>query len=215
MSVLAAKPSPRSARTRAALIDAGLRLFAERPIDAVPVDDIVASAGVAKGSFFNHFDDKQAFANAIATEIRRDVEARVDAFNRDISDPLERLTGGMVVAAEFALSERSRALVMLRAMIWSTARDHPLNAGLRGDIDACIAAGHFNSPAARSGLPFWLGACQTLMVSVLAQNLPRAAAAEQLRDTMQMALTGMGAAPELADRLSQQCLEVLMTGDRE
>jgi AcrR family transcriptional regulator len=209
MSPLLGKPNSRSARTRAALIDAGLQLFADRPIDAVPVDDIVAAAGVAKGSFFNHFDDKHAFANAIATEIRLDVEARVAAVNRDVHDPLERLTGGMAVAVEFALLERKRALVMLRGITWSTSRDHPLNAGLRDDIDACIVAGHFNGQAGRSGLMFWLGACQMLMVSVLAHDMSRQDAAAQMRDTMVMALSGMGVKPLLADALGQQCLRRL------
>ena len=48
-------PSPRAARTRAALIAAGFDLLVERSIDAIPIDDLVAKAGVAKGSFFNHF----------------------------------------------------------------------------------------------------------------------------------------------------------------
>ena len=204
MSPLLSKPNPRCARTRAALIDAGLQLFAERPIDAVPVDDIVAAAGVAKGSFFNHFDDKQAFANAIATDIRLDVEARVAEANRDVRGPLERLTGGMVVAVEFALSQRKRALVMLRAMASTTERNHPLNAGLRADIEACIAAGHLNEQARRSGLLFWLGACQMLMMSVLTQTLSRQDAAAQMGDTMVMTLIGMGVKPKVADKLGQQ-----------
>ncbi len=117
---------------------------------------------MVKGSFFNHFNDKHAFANAIATELRLNVEARVAEANREIHDPLERLTGGMVVAVEFALSQRKRAMVMLRGMTWATSRDHPLNADLRDDIDACVAAGYFNVQAARSGLLFWLGSCQML-----------------------------------------------------
>ena len=48
---------PRAARTRAALLAAGFDLLVERPIDAIPIDDVVARAGVAKGSFFNHFAD--------------------------------------------------------------------------------------------------------------------------------------------------------------
>ena len=55
-------PSPkkrpaRSAPTRAALVAAGFDLLVERPIDAIPIDEVVKRAGVAKGSFFNHFRD--------------------------------------------------------------------------------------------------------------------------------------------------------------
>jgi len=37
-----------------------LRLFHERGFDATPVDEIVAAAGVAKGTFFNFYPTKQA-----------------------------------------------------------------------------------------------------------------------------------------------------------
>jgi AcrR family transcriptional regulator len=40
--------NPRTERTRAALIAAGRRLFSERPVDAVTVDDIVQAAEVGK-----------------------------------------------------------------------------------------------------------------------------------------------------------------------
>ncbi|MEY4952880.1 MAG: hypothetical protein RL299_1304, partial [Pseudomonadota bacterium] len=48
----AAALHPRAARTRQALIEAGFELLAERPIDAVAIDEVVTRAGVAKGSFF-------------------------------------------------------------------------------------------------------------------------------------------------------------------
>ena len=55
---------PRAERTRAALIAAGRRLFGERPVDAVSVDEIVQAAEVGKGSFYNHFADREALVRA-------------------------------------------------------------------------------------------------------------------------------------------------------
>jgi AcrR family transcriptional regulator len=208
MPVEASEPAPnaRSVRTRSALIQAGLKLFAERPIDAVPIDDIVAAAGVAKGSFFNHFDDKPRFANAIATEIRHDIEARVAKANCATIDPLERLTGGMVVVVDFALSQRERAIVMLRGAAFSTAKDHPLNAGLRNDIDACVAGGLFNHEARNTGLLLWLGAGQMLMASVIKQRLSRVEAAECMREMIVMALLGLGVDAAQARHLANGCV---------
>ena len=87
--------SPRAARTRGALIAAGFELLAEKPIDAIPIDEVVARAGVAKGSFFNHFADKAAFAAAIADEVRLELEERITTANAGEADPLKRIAGGI------------------------------------------------------------------------------------------------------------------------
>ena len=52
----------RRARTRAALLKAGRTLLASRDVQGLSVDEIVAAADVAKGSFYNHFTDKDMFA---------------------------------------------------------------------------------------------------------------------------------------------------------
>ncbi|MCB9971166.1 MAG: TetR/AcrR family transcriptional regulator [Hyphomonas sp.] len=198
------RTSPRSTRTRHSLVEAGLQLFAERPVDAVPIDDIVAAAGVAKGSFFNHFEDKKTFADAIGAEIRLDLESRIAQANKDIGDPLERLVGGMRVAADYALTEKERAIVMARGFRLTTGRDHPLNTGLRKDIDAACAQGLLRKEAETSGLLFWLGACHSVMANIIEQKLSRPKAASRMRDMAFMSLIGLGVdeprARQLADR---------------
>jgi AcrR family transcriptional regulator len=47
------------------LCDAGLRLFLERGIESVRIDDIVDAAGVAKGSFYRYFADKTALVETL------------------------------------------------------------------------------------------------------------------------------------------------------
>ncbi len=205
MSAAPARPNARAARTREALMEAGLRLFAERPVDAVPIDDIVAAAGVAKGSFFNHFRDKQHFANTIAADIRRIIELQVDAANAGLADPLLRLAGGMTVAARFALQEPDRTTVMLRGMAWSTGRDNPLNAGLRGDIEAAAANGLLRPEARAAGLLFWLGNCQMLMINIVERRFTVADAAQRLQEVMVMALTGLGVASDRSAEIAVHC----------
>lgn len=199
----------RRGRTRDALLQAGLSLFAERPVDAVPIDDIVAAAGVAKGSFFNHFDDKQQFANAIASEIRRSIEESVTAVNEGVSDPLQRLTRGMMVAAHFALTQRERAIVLLRGSPAMTARDHPLNAGLRQDMEATGSAGFLRAEAHEAGLLFWLGACQMLMANLIERPFDTGQAALRMSEVMVLALTGLGIEPQAARDLARERSEQL------
>ena len=189
---IASSQSPRAARTRAALIAAGFDLLVDRPIDAIPIDDVVAQAKVSKGSFFNHFADKQAFADAIAVEVRLELEALVALANAGILDPVERIAGGMRVGARFALSQPKRSAVLLRGQGTSTLRAHPLNQGLREDIDAACAAGLLRPAARDSGVLYWLGLCQILMVNLVERQPSRNEAATRIRETMVLGLTGLG-----------------------
>ncbi|MFM9936337.1 MAG: TetR/AcrR family transcriptional regulator [Novosphingobium sp.] len=201
--------SPRAARTRAALIAAGFDLLAERPIDAIPIDEVVARAGVAKGSFFNHFTDKQAFAEAIAADVRLQLEEQVGRANAGVADPVERIAGGMRVGAAFALSDRKRTAVLLRSHGTSTARAHPLNKGLVQDVDAACAAGLLRPEARDSGVLYWLGLCQILMVNLVEQRPDPADAQRRVNEMIVLGLTGLGVDAARAASVAQQAIAKL------
>jgi AcrR family transcriptional regulator len=201
-----AKP-PRIQRTRAALIAAGLDLIASRPIDAIAIDEVVAAAGVAKGSFFNHFADKHAFAEAVAAEVRAEVEEKVTRANAGRTDPVARIAGGMAVAAAYALRSPRRACVLLRGQRVAAMADHPLNRGLRADIEAARAAGLLRPEAEASGVAYWLGLCQMVMILLVETRLPEAAAAEQLGEMLAMGLAGLGVAEAHAAAVIGEVLE--------
>lgn len=196
--------SPRAARTRAALIAAGFDLLSTRPIDAIPIDDVVARAGVAKGSFFNHFADKQAFANAIAAEVRREVEEQVAEANSGIADPVARIAGGMRVGARFAIRHPKRTAVLLRSHGGSTTRAHPLNQGLVSDFEAACAQGLLRPEARESGVLYWLGLCQVLMANLLERTASPVDAERRIADMISLGLAGLGVAPDQIIRLARQ-----------
>ncbi|UOR00246.1 TetR/AcrR family transcriptional regulator [Leucobacter allii] len=69
---------PRAAHTRRLLEDAVLALAAERPLDEIPVTDIVARAGVNRSSFYQHYADREELL-AQALESLEDAAARISA----------------------------------------------------------------------------------------------------------------------------------------
>lgn len=50
----------RSEETRAHILEAALKLFAQSGYEAASVDEICTAAGVSKGAFYHHFPTKQA-----------------------------------------------------------------------------------------------------------------------------------------------------------
>lgn len=198
-----ATPSLRIQRTRTALIAAGLDLLVDRPIDAIPIDDLVARAGVAKGSFFNHFADKYDFAGAVAAEVRMEVEAEVARTNDGVIDPVERIAGGMAVAARFAVEHPRRMMVLLRSQVPATSQTHPLNRGLKDDIEAALEQGLLRPEARHVGLPYWLGLCQVLMAHLIETRPPHAVACERLGEMLLLGLVGLGVPVLKAKELSR------------
>lgn len=57
------------ARTREALLQAGLELFSEAGFDAPSLDAICERAGYTRGAFYVHFADRDAFAAAVIERI--------------------------------------------------------------------------------------------------------------------------------------------------
>ena len=187
--------SPRAARTRSALLAAGMDLLVKRPVDAIAIDEFVSAAGVAKGSFFNHFADKQQFAHAIARNIRVEVEGWVGRLNAGVPDPLERLAGGMVAAAAYALVHPQRTIVLARSLNGTSHDDHPLNAGLLQDLRDALATGSIDIPTEQIGVLYWLGACQAMMANIVERGADEAAASQVLIDMLKVALRGLAAPP--------------------
>ncbi len=68
--------------TRAALLEAARKLFAEKGYAATGTPDIVAAAGVTRGALYHHFADKLALFEAVVEEEHRAVSQAIT----DIAD---------------------------------------------------------------------------------------------------------------------------------
>lgn len=94
------------ARTRAAIIAAACALLSTRPWAAITVDDLVLEAGVAKGTFYVHFEDLEALARVVADEFVGSIMQEVIGPLRvATAEPLLRTALGCYVFLGRALTE--------------------------------------------------------------------------------------------------------------
>lgn len=202
----------RAARTRDALLSAGFDLMLHRSIDAIPIDELVAAAGVGKGSFFNHFGDKEGFKAALAIQVRGEIETKITTANLGVTEPLERLAGGMREVTDYALNNRKRTISMLRMMVGSTGREYPLNEGVRSDITLCIDANLIRAKSQHSAMLFWLGLCVALITHVVEVDLARKPAAKMLGEFLLSGLIGLGADEGTSREIAQRFSRELVSG---
>jgi len=187
--------------TRDALLEAGMRLFARREVDAVSIDDIVNEAGVAKGSFYNHFRDKEAFARDIGAEVRRQVEAVIARFTDGVEDPALHTALALCVFADFATRSRERARVLYKLNDGSTMQDAPINQTLREVMQQGVDGGRFRGVDVECALLLVMGLNVITVRHVIEERLatPPAQVAEGMASAL---LRGLGLAPAQAARIA-------------
>src|ERR1700744_4165630 len=76
--------------TREQILEAGLKCLVEKGFNAVGVQDITDAAGVPKGSFYNHFESKEALGAEIVERYGADQTRREILTDRTVP-PLQRL----------------------------------------------------------------------------------------------------------------------------
>lgn len=103
-------PRPANPETRSRLLEKGGDLVSSRGFNATGVQEITAAAGVPKGSFYNYFDSKEAFAVAVLTDYWDAVVAEFGPILTERnSPPLSRIARYFAGLAEF--HERRRYAV--------------------------------------------------------------------------------------------------------
>jgi AcrR family transcriptional regulator len=84
---------PRGARrkreTRARLLDAALRLMAEKGMEGVAINEITEAADVGFGSFYNHFESKEAIYATLVDNVFEEFANTLDRLAGGVSDPAE------------------------------------------------------------------------------------------------------------------------------
>lgn len=100
------------ARTRNRLIEGGRELFARRGLHHVTSHDIASQAGVATGTFYNHFKDKHQLFKEVARQSISELMEVIDSL-RDSSDDFRVVVRNQVEAlADFALTNRDLLLIL-------------------------------------------------------------------------------------------------------
>jgi AcrR family transcriptional regulator len=121
---------------RAALLESGARAIAKYGLAAARIDDISLSAGLAKGTVYNHFESKDALFRAILSEACALADESAAAVP-PAAEPTERLAAFVAGNLEWALERPALAAVFARELL---AGDAETRAFLLQAAAHCVAA---------------------------------------------------------------------------
>jgi AcrR family transcriptional regulator len=108
-------PTAAGARTRETLLDAGVAVAEAHGLSGLSVNRVVAEAGVAKGTFYVHFDDRTAFVDALHARFHDRVEREVAAAIAGLPPGPDRLVRGVEAYLDTCLSDRAVKALALEA----------------------------------------------------------------------------------------------------
>jgi AcrR family transcriptional regulator len=201
-----------SLKIRDSLLRACGDLLFEQSIDAITINEIVQRAGVAKGSFYNHFPDKETLAATVSSLILVEVEERVRKSNENVTDPAYRLVRGMCTHMQLAVSDPRRATIMLRGHDWVNAGDHQLHKSVSEDVSAGIASGRFAARCEDVGVLQIIGTGYFSMIRILDQHLSVQQAVDLATRAFSLTLCGFGLNEEEAVRIVADSARAIITG---
>lgn len=102
-------------RTREGLLDAGVAVAEEHGLAGLSVNRVVATAGVAKGTFYVHFADREAFVDALHERFHERVREAVEAATDGVQPGAERICRGAEAYLDVCLADRAVKALALEA----------------------------------------------------------------------------------------------------
>jgi AcrR family transcriptional regulator len=106
----------RRARSRKQLVGAARALFSMRPLESITVEEVANAGGLAKGTFYLHFQSLDELWAALAKDLARELAQSLEPVASRRSDPMERIAIGCVALIERSCDDPAWAALTARAM---------------------------------------------------------------------------------------------------
>jgi len=129
------------ARTRAAILDAARSCYAATTAAPITVEAVMQAAGLAKGTFYVHFQDLAALEVELAEALIQELDERLQPARLAADHPLTRLATAVTILLNDLASAPPRARLVARALVAMPEVGRAMRAHLREDLRAARAAG--------------------------------------------------------------------------
>jgi len=161
----------RSRRTRTKLIRGAFRAFASHGVDARMIDLVIREAGVARGTFYNHFRTSEEVFHETAKAVSIEIIRIVDPLVRQQSDPAARVACGVSSVVKLAIAYPTFAQFVVRGGPSAVTAGSLASEIVPGDIEAGISSGRFSISDRKLALDLILGPVLMAFHKVLTEKV--------------------------------------------
>jgi AcrR family transcriptional regulator len=197
----------RREKTRNRLIESALGVFAEKGPDAPMIDDFIAAAGVARGTFYNYFRTTAELLSAVAGESSDEVLAVIDPIVRDIDDPAQRVAVGSRLYMRMAFRYPQWGAFITRVGTKRGSRGRLLDEYLTRDLKLAIDSGRFHVADVVVARDIALGSIRYGIETLLSEEAPPDYTEQSMYALLQAFGIGAQEARELAYAPIADCPE--------
>ncbi len=153
--------------TRRSLMAAASALFASKGVESTRINEITEAADVGFGSFYNHFDSKDAIVQAVLAEVLAAQGSAIDTLAAGLDDPAEVVSVAHRYFVRLAGSDPDWAWLLIRLDVSHNVMLEALGPFARRDLARGIAAGRLRVADKRIALFAAGGALLAVMRAVL------------------------------------------------
>lgn len=154
-------------RTRVNLIEAAYRVFARKEADAVTIDDIIAEAAVARGTFYNYFQTREEVLTAVAAALSDEMNHSIWAQSAQIGDPAERMAIAIRQFLHQAIRDSTWGWVIVRCGLVAAPLSETIKTGVTTDLEAGMELGRFQVANKQAAIDLILGTGLMAMRTIL------------------------------------------------
>ena len=130
-------------RTRGALLDSAISVFASKGYAATKITDITNHAELANGTFYNYYDDKDALLHDVAIGLAVEITSGIDAELQALIHDPTRVTLATARCLQIARQKPEWLRVLLESLFVVPEMQSAAVKYLRQDLELGIEQGHF------------------------------------------------------------------------
>jgi AcrR family transcriptional regulator len=179
------------ARTRAQIVEAGTVLLAERPPEALTVDAVVEAAGVAKGTFYYHFQSIEELAAAVGETLAESFDALLAPARLSMADPIARISFAFTQFLTKAIADPDWARLVVRSGQGPTESLQSVRANLKTDLTEARAQRRLTLEDVELAADIGMG----ILLGVMRGTLQRRAVPDLIPQALDAGLRAIGASP--------------------